>query len=212
MFDKLHQYIRHVELRRDSVEDWTKYPFSIPAIAALDRLELSSPVTFMVGENGSGKSTLLEALATKAGFGGSGGSKSFGAPQRPSESSLHEHIRLARGAKAGAQRLLFAGRDHVQRGDVGRGAGRYGMNNLHEMSHGEAFLSVAMNRFTANGLYLLDEPEAALSPQRQLAFSRAHATARPGGEPVHHLQSLADLAGVPTLNPDAEQAVDQRDG
>ncbi|MDB4985494.1 MAG: transporter, ATP-binding protein, partial [Myxococcaceae bacterium] len=98
MVDRLRQYIRHLELRRDSIDDWTTYPFSIPAIAALDRLEFSPAVTFFVGENGSGKSTLIEAVAIKAGFAGEGGTKSFGSSQRPSESSLHAHIRLARGA------------------------------------------------------------------------------------------------------------------
>lgn len=93
----MNHILRHIELLRDSVPDWKAYPFTIPAIAHLDRIELHPEVTFLVGENGSGKSTLIEAIAIKAGFNPEGGSKNFSSTHRPSESALHNHLRLARG-------------------------------------------------------------------------------------------------------------------
>src|SRR5215208_6391182 len=92
------QILRHLELLRHRVPDWATYPFSIPAVAHLDTLELDRSVTFLVGENGCGKSTLIEAIAIKAGFNPEGGTKNFTSSHRPSESPLHQHLRLARGA------------------------------------------------------------------------------------------------------------------
>jgi predicted ATPase len=92
----MNRILRHIELLRDTVEDWGAYPFSIPAVAKLERLELHEGVTFLIGENGSGKSTLIEAIAIKAGFNREGGSKNFSSSHRPSESMLHRHLRLAR--------------------------------------------------------------------------------------------------------------------
>lgn len=97
----MNRILHHLELLRHTVPDWKVYPFSIPAIAGLDRLELHPAVTFLVGENGCGKSTLIEAIALKAGFSPEGGSKNFTSSpaHRPSESVLHKHLRLARGAR-----------------------------------------------------------------------------------------------------------------
>src|SRR5262245_49440557 len=80
--------LRHLELLRGEVTDWSAYPFDIPAVAGLHKLELDCPVVFLVGENGSGKSTLIEAIAIKAGFNPEGGSKNFTSKHRPSESPL----------------------------------------------------------------------------------------------------------------------------
>lgn len=91
--------LRHIEVDRDSVEDWASYPFCITAIEALERLEFDRGVTFLVGENGSGKSTIIEAVAIKAGVNPEGGSKNFRSSYRPSESSLHRALRLARGVR-----------------------------------------------------------------------------------------------------------------
>ena len=163
-------FLPHIEPRRDDVTDWKTYPFSIPAVASLDRLELSPSVTFFVGENGSGKSTLIEALAIKAGFPPEGGSKNFNALHRPSESSLHEFLRLARGPRREKSGFFLRAETMFNVSTEAEQYAAYGWDALHEKSHGEAFLWVALHRFHANGLYILDEPEAALSPQRQLAL------------------------------------------
>src|SRR5688500_13078012 len=92
-------FLRYLELAREKVADWKVYPFSIPAIAQLERLQFDPAVTFLVGENGSGKSTLIEAIAIKAGFNPEGGTKNFTGRNRPSESNLHTCLRLARGTR-----------------------------------------------------------------------------------------------------------------
>jgi predicted ATPase len=175
--------LRHVELLRDTVPDWAAYPFSIPAIASLHRLELHPAVTFLVGDNGSGKSTLLEAIAIKAGFNPEGGSKNFRTSQRPSESALHAHLRVARGAYREKSGFFLRAETMFNVSTEAEEYREYGWEDLHDKSHGEAFLWVAVNRFRARGLYLLDEPEAALSPQRQLAFlARMHQLVRAGSQ------------------------------
>ncbi len=164
--------LRHIELMPEKVRDPASYPFSIPAVAALvERLPLHPKVTFLIGNNGSGKSTLVEAIAIKAGFNPEGGTKNFTKSLRPSESSLHAALRLARGARR-ERGGFFLRAETMFNVSTEAEEGGYGWDRLHEMSHGEAFLWVALNRFPDGGLFLLDEPEAALSPQRQLAFLR----------------------------------------
>ncbi len=169
-------YLRSVVLRRDKVSTFEKYPFVVPAVRTLESLELHPQVTFFVGENGSGKSTLLEAIAIAAGFNPEGGSQNFRFAARASESDLHNALRLVRGArrpKSGffmRAESFFNVATKVDELGVGRA---YGGKSLHEQSHGEAFLALVKNRFGQHGLYILDEPEAALSPQRQLAFLTA---------------------------------------
>ncbi|HKU43048.1 MAG TPA: AAA family ATPase [Polyangiales bacterium] len=176
-------FLRHIELRRDDIEDWSEYPFCIPAVAKLDRLELSPSVTFLVGENGSGKSTLVEAIAIKAGFNAEGGTKNFTTSQRPSESRLHEFLRLARGARREKSGFFLRAETMFNVSTEAEQYSSYGWDSLHEKSHGEAFLWVVLNRFGSNGLYILDEPEAALSPQRQLALlGRLHQLVRSGSQ------------------------------
>lgn len=177
----------------DQVPDRRMYPFDIPAIAHLERLELHPEVTFFVGENGSGKSTLLEAIAIKAGFNAEGGTKNFGSAHRPSESDLHRYLRLARGARR-EQRGFFL-RAETMFNVATEAEGYPGWERLHEMSHGESFLWVAMNRFGPRGLYILDEPEAALSPTRQLSFlCRMHQLVREGSQLVISTHSPILLA------------------
>src|ERR1051325_575098 len=91
------RFLRHLELVRDKVPDWNAYPFAIPAVAALSKLEFHRAVTFFVGENGSGKSTLIEAIAIRAGFNPEGGSKNFSSSNRPCEHSLPETLPAPRG-------------------------------------------------------------------------------------------------------------------
>jgi predicted ATPase len=175
----LHQILRHVELMRDKVVDWNAFPFTIPAVASLERLELNEGVTFFVGENGSGKSTFVEAIAIKAGFNPEGGTKSFTSTYRPSESALHSALRLARGATRERSGFFLRAETMFNVSTEAELYRDYGWEALHEMSHGEAFLWVALNRFHGSGLFILDEPESALSPSRQIALlGRIHQLVR----------------------------------
>jgi predicted ATPase len=174
-------YLRAVRLVRDSVPDLKVYPFSIPSIQSLDELELDAKITFLIGENGSGKSTLIEAIAVLAGFNAEGGTKNFRFGTRRSESCLHQFMRPVRGLRRPRDGFFLRAESYfnvgteIERLDAEPGGGRriidaYGGVSLHEQSHGESFLALAMHRFHGQGLYILDEPEAALSPQRQLAL------------------------------------------
>src|SRR4051812_46200570 len=165
-------FVHAARLERDAVSGFETYPFCIPAIRHLDRLEFHPAVTFFIGENGSGKSTLLEAIATKYGFNAEGGSKNFNFATQDTHSDLHEFIRLERGALRPSDGFFLRAESfynvatEIDQLGVERA---YGGKSLHGQSHGEAFLSLLQYRFQGDGLYLLDEPEAALSPQRQLS-------------------------------------------
>jgi predicted ATPase len=179
----MHRILRHVELLRDKVADWDAYPFSIPAVASMGRLDLDADVTFFVGENGSGKSTLIEAIAIRAGFNPEGGTKNFTSRHRPSESSLHAHVRLARGVQRERAGFFLRAETMFNVSTEAEAYRAYGWDDLHAMSHGEAFLWVAQHRFHDHGLYLLDEPEAALSPSRQRTFlARMHQLVKGGSQ------------------------------
>ncbi|MNP19129.1 recombination protein F [compost metagenome] len=137
-------------------------------------MKLTRNVTFFVGENGSGKSTLLEAMAYQCGFNTAGGGRNNNYQLESSGSSLGEHIRLSWLPKITNGFFLRAESyynfaTHI---DAVSAQQAYGGRSLHEQSHGESFLSLFLNRFNSKGIYLLDEPEAALSPSRQLAFLR----------------------------------------
>ncbi len=175
--DVFSSYIREIALKRESVPDFSRYPFSIPAIKNLDTLAFSPQVSFLVGENGSGKSTLVEAIAILARFNAEGGSQNLRFSTRASESNLHEHLRLIRGVKRPRTGFFlraesfFNVASELEKDPQILSA--YGGQPLHEKSHGEAFLTLVNERFGPDGLYILDEPEAALSPQRQLSLLAA---------------------------------------
>ena len=165
--------IRSVTLQRDGV-DVARYPFSIPALRALTTLELDAHVTLFAGENASGKSTLVEAIAVAAGFNAEGGSRDMRFTTRASHSQLHEHLRLVRDPRPQRDGFFLRAESFY---DVATevqelGVGGYGDLPLHEQSHGESFLSLVLERFRRRGLYILDEPEAALSVQGVLALIR----------------------------------------
>ena len=173
-------YLLSVKLLREKVASFDRYPFSLPAFKSLEELTLHPNVTFVIGENGSGKSTLLEAIAVALGLNPEGGSRNFTFATRPSHSNLHEALRLTRGIRRPRDIYFLRAESfynvatEIERLDR-EGGGRplldsYGGVSLHEQSHGESFFALFCNRFHPNGLYLLDEPEAALSPSRQLSF------------------------------------------
>lgn len=117
----------------------------------------------------------MEAIAIRAGFNAEGGNKNFTSVHRPSESSLQNYVRLARGARREQGGFFLRAETMFNVSTEAEAYRAYGWADLHEMSHGEAFLWLSMNRFRDGGLFLLDEPEAALSPQRQLALlARIH--------------------------------------
>jgi len=174
-------FIRSVAIRWDDVRDRTRYPFSIPAVRTLKTLQLDPRVTFFVGENGTGKSTLLEAIAVAWGFNPEGGSRNFNfqTTTEDSTSRLATYVRLTKGVKRPKTGYFLRAESffnvvsEIERLDADPGAGprigpAYGDRPLHAVSHGESFVSLLQHRFRANGLYLLDEPEAALSPRRQI--------------------------------------------
>jgi predicted ATPase len=167
--------LKSVKLLRERVARWDEYPFNIPSIASLDAVELTSAVCFFVGENGSGKSTLLEAMAAHYGFGREGGNRNFILETTPSVRAvdpLAKALRLAFSVRSGSGFYLraesfFNVASYV---DSTAGAKGYGGKSLHDQSHGESFISLLQSRFKKSGFYVMDEPEAALSPQRQLTF------------------------------------------
>jgi predicted ATPase len=167
-------FLKRITLLRDKVEAFQQYPFSIPSIKSLDELDLKSDVTFFVGENGSGKSTLLEAIADKCEFNTAGGGRNNSYEVHAADSVLGDYIRLSWLPKVTNGFFLRAESfyhfaTHIDEVD-NTGFGSYGGRSLHQQSHGESFLSLFVNRFNRKAIYLLDEPEAALSPQRQLSF------------------------------------------
>jgi predicted ATPase len=175
-------FVRGISLRRDRIASFAEYPFSIPAVRGLEELDLDAPVTLLAGENGSGKSTLVEAIAVALGFNAEGGTKNMTVSTRPSHSPLHACLTVVRGARVPETGFFLRAESffnvatHIEELDATPGGRRiidsYGGVSLHEQSHGESFLSVLMNRFGSNGLYILDEPEAALSLRGILALMR----------------------------------------
>jgi predicted ATPase len=175
------QYVREVKLRRERIPSFDQYPFSLPVVRKLNTLALHPAVTFIVGENGTGKSTLLEALAVAWGFNPEGGTKNFKFQTRGSHSALHECLTLIKGIHRPRDGFFLRAESFfnlatdIERMDAEPAPAppiinSYGGRSLHEQSHGESFFSLMMNRFGGNGFYVLDEPEAALSPSRQLAM------------------------------------------
>jgi predicted ATPase len=171
-------YLTAVELKDPDAWDRSAFPFTVPAIAAFDGLDFTAPVTCLIGENGVGKSTLLEAIAAATGYNREGGSRNFNFATHEEPAPLSGLLRPIRGVRRPTDGFFFRADSFVNviteidRLGVG---GSYGDGSLHERSHGEAFVTLVMERFRGTGLYLLDEPEAALSPTRQLAvLARIH--------------------------------------
>ncbi len=174
-------FLSAVTLDRDSVPAWDAYPFDIPVVRRLETLPLHRAVTFLVGENGSGKSTLLEAMAVRLGFPAEGGSRNYCFATRDTHSSLADHIRLVRDGFTSVERETdgfflraesfypLMTQVEAYEHDACQPFGEWGWKSPHERSHGEAFLTLLTQRLRGHGLYLFDEPEAALSAQRQLA-------------------------------------------
>ena len=164
-------FIKSVEIDWDRI-DPDSYLHSINAIAGLERLDLHAPVTFFVGENGSGKSTLLEGLAVAYGFNPEGGTRNYRFSTFDSHSELHDAVRVVRGPKKAKWGYFLRAESFYNVATAEAEYSRLGgvPQHYHEKSHGESFLALVQSNFGPDGVYLLDEPEAALSPQRQLTL------------------------------------------
>jgi predicted ATPase len=199
-------FIMRVELLREKIDDPDVYPFNIPALRNLETLELHPKVTYFVGENGSGKSTLLEAIAVAAGFNAEGGTTNFNFATRGSESPLHRALRLVRSHRRPRTGYFLRAESFFNVATEIEALDRepalappvidsYGGRSLHEQSHGESFLALLKHRFGAGGLYILDEPEAALSPNRQMTFlARVHQMVNEGSQCLIATHSPITLA------------------
>ena len=169
-------YLRKISLIQERIPAERSFPFTIPLIRNLQSIELQHAVTFFVGENGSGKSTLLEAIADRCDFNTAGGGRSNTYEVHASNSDLGRYIRLSWLPKVTNGFFLRAESfyhfaTHIDEVDTS-GFRNYGGKSLHQQSHGESFLSLFLHRFEGKAIYLLDEPEAALSPAKQLTFLR----------------------------------------
>lgn len=174
------QYI--CEIIYDKKLDPSSYLVDIPAVKHLESssIRLDRPVTIFIGENGTGKSTLLEAIAVAYGFNPEGGTKNFDFSTNETHSELYRHLTLSRRAYAKdgfflRAESLYNVATSIDQMDSEPSFGppiieSYGGVSLHRQSHGESFLAIVQNRFGGNGLYILDEPEAALSPMRILTL------------------------------------------
>jgi predicted ATPase len=211
-------FLTHVGLNEDRLKPGV-YPFNIPIIESGIDLTLTTPVTFLVGENGSGKSTLLEALAWSVGFSSQGGNRDHRFAENDDGQALGRALQLSWRQKVTDGFFLRAETFFnfaTQLEKSGTQFSRYGFRSFHAQSHGEAFLSLFNHRFE-DGLFILDEPEAALSPQRQLAFlGILHSLATPRIAQfviASHSPMLLAFPGATVLSLDGGriEAVDYRD-
>lgn len=187
-------YLLKISLDRQRVPGFTGYPFNIPAVEGFHEIEFHPAVTFFVGENGVGKSTLIEAIAVACGFNPEGGSKGFNFSTCQTHSDLHGFLRLQKGVKKPADGYFLRAESFynvatsIDEMDAIPSTARkiieaYGEESLHKMSHGESFMALMLHRFRGKGLYILDEPEAAMSPSRLLMMlSRMHQLVEEGSQ------------------------------
>lgn len=175
------QYIREVYLKRDQIYSYDHFPLNLPVIQNFQNISLHPNVTYVIGENGMGKSTLLEGIAIALGFNPEGGSLNFSFSSYDSHSNLDQYLQIAKGTHRAKDSFFFRAEtfynvatniEELDNEPLGgsKVIESFGGKSLHEQSHGESFFAVFTERFQGNGLYILDEPEAALSPLRQLSM------------------------------------------
>ena len=170
-------FIRSITLNKEQIENKNIYPFNIEILKNFKKINLTAPVTFLIGENGTGKSTFIEALALACRINPEGGTGNFNFSTKDTHSELYKYLTLN---KTGIPETKFFLRaetfynvstEIVKLKEEGyEPIYKFYGGNLHECSHGESFIKLVQNRFSKNGLYILDEPESALSPSRQMTL------------------------------------------
>lgn len=165
-------YLKEIHLDRSAVPGFDEYPFNIAVVHELQVLKFHPDVTFLVGENGAGKSTLIEAIALVMGFGPEGGTKNVRLATAETVSVLSEYLKPVKSFKQPKDHYFLRAESFYNvatyMDQIGYLAG-YGNKSLHERSHGEAFMATLTMKLRGKGFYIFDEPEAALSPTRQMA-------------------------------------------
>lgn len=174
-------FIKGIKLNRDKVKNFDEYPFDIPIIHCLEEIKFEKPITFIAGENGSGKSTIIEAIAVSIGLSAEGGTRNMMYETFNSTSVLDKYLTLLKsGLQPNWKYFLRAESFYT----MAQAYSRYDYNNpqIYMQSHGEAFNSI-FDGFPENGLYLMDEPESALSPKNQMRLlSKMHFLAEKGSQ------------------------------
>ena len=171
-------FLKSINIKEGAVVNKNKYPFNLPFLKAENfEIVIDSPVTIFVGENGTGKSTLLEAIATSCGFNVFGGNKNHVYNDRKQDTRLQQYLRfgwlpkVTKGFFLRAESFfLFADYLDEHQKDFSHAYDAYGGDSLHHQSHGESFMSLFKNRMGSDEILIFDEPEAALSPKRQVEF------------------------------------------
>lgn len=188
------QYIKSLNLKSENILSYESFPFNFPVIRNFTELFFHPNVTYIVGENGMGKSTLLEGIAIKFGFNPEGGTLNFNFSNYDSHSILEQYLLLAKGVYKAKDNFFFRAETfynlatNIEELDQAPSPApkiidSFGGESLHKQSHGESFFTAFTNRFQGNGLYILDEPEAALSPLRQMSMlSRIHELVNEGSQ------------------------------
>ena len=201
-------FLQQIRINWDQIEQGS-YLRGIAAIRGVEQIPLTNPVTFFVGENGSGKSTLLEAVAVASGFNPEGGTRNYNFSTYDSHFELCDAVRLTRGVRRAEWGYFLRAESFynvaTKEDEYSRGPGGI-PQHYHEKSHGESFLQLAQNSFRPGGFYLLDEPEAALSPQRQLTLLMEIDRCAKGGAQfimATHSPILLGLPGAQILSFDA---------
>jgi len=188
------QFIKEIGLKRELIDSYDQFPLNLPVIRNFQPLRFHPNITYIIGENGMGKSTLLEGIAIGLGFNPEGGTLNFNFSSYDSHSDLDQFLRIAKGVYRAKDGFFFRAETfynvatNIEEMDKepsfgGRVIDSFGGKSLHEQSHGESFFSAFIERFQGNGLYILDEPEAALSPLRQLSMlARIHELINQGSQ------------------------------
>lgn len=173
-----HKFIQRVSIDWNQIDD-DSYLHSINALKSMEALDFQNNITFFVGENGTGKSTLIEAIAVAYGFNSEGGTLNYRFSTFDDVSELNRAVRIVKGYRRAKSNYFFRAESFFNVASKAEDYrditpkeiyyARYGGKSLHEQSHGESFLAYFQS-FDREGLYIMDEPEAALSPQKQLTL------------------------------------------